>query len=109
MQNPKERMQLYNCTYFPAPTIEHIVETMKKATNLNRFVPYIPKTPLIAAASVAGMLGGLGLGICRERVRKLMISTNVSGEKLNRDYPLEYSLEGAFADWFKDCEGRGLE
>jgi nucleoside-diphosphate-sugar epimerase len=109
MQNPKEKVQLYNCTYFPAPTIEHIAETMKKVTGLNRFIPYIPKTPLMAAASVAGMLGGLGLGICTERVRKLMISTNVSGEKLNRDYPLEYSLEEAFADWFKNCEGTGLE
>jgi hypothetical protein len=38
-----------------------------------------------------------------------MVSTNVSGEKLNRDYPLEYSLEEAFADWFKDCDGRELE
>jgi hypothetical protein len=37
-----------------------------------------------------------------------MVSTNVSGEKLNRDYPLAFSLEEAFADWFKDCGGRGL-
>jgi len=108
-ENPKERVQTYNCTYFPAPTVENIAKTMKTATGLNRFIPYIPKTPLMAAASLAGMLGGLGLGICPERVRKLMVSTNISGEKLNRDYPLEYSLEGAFADWFKDCEGRGLE
>jgi GlcNAc-P-P-Und epimerase len=108
-ENPKERIQTYNCTYFPAPTIEHIAKTIKAATGLNRFIPYIPKTPLMAAASVAGIVGGLGLGICPERVHKLMVSTNISGEKLNRDYPLKYSLEEAFADWFKDCEGRGLE
>ena len=109
VENPKEQIQTYNCTYFPAPTIEHIVKTMKAATGLNRFIPYIPKTPLMAAASVAGIFGGLGLGICPERVRKLMVSTNVSGEKLNRDYPLAFSLEEAFADWFKDCSGWGLE
>jgi len=109
VETPKERVQTYNCTYFPAPTIEHIAKTMKAATSLNRFIPYIPKTPLMAAASVAGIFGGLGLGICPERVRKLMVSTNISGEKLNRDYPLKYSLEEAFADWFKDCNGRGLE
>jgi nucleoside-diphosphate-sugar epimerase len=108
-ENPKERVQTYNCTYFPAPTIRKIAESMNKITGLNRFIPYIPKTPLMAAASIAGMFGGLGLGICPERVRKLMVSTNISGEKLNMDYPLKYSLEEAFADWFKDCEGRGME
>jgi nucleoside-diphosphate-sugar epimerase len=108
-QNPRERVQMYNCTYFPAPSIEQIAKTMNKVTGLNRFVPYIPPTPLMMAASFAGMLGGLGLGICPERVRKLMVSTNVSGEKLSRDYPLRFSLEEAFADWFNDCEKRGLE
>ena len=107
--NPKERVQTYNCTYFPAPNIEQIAQTMNSVTGLNRFVPYIPKTPLMMAASFAGMFGGLGLGICPERVRKLMVSTNVSGEKLSRDYPLRFSLEEAFADWFKDCAGKGLE
>jgi len=108
-EKPKERIQAYNCTYFPAPTIEHIAKTMKAATGLNNFIPYIPKTPLIAAASVAGMLGGLGLGICPERVQKLMVSTNISGEKLSKDYPLAFSLEEAFEDWFKDCGGEGLK
>ena len=108
-QNPRERVQTYNCTYFPAPSIEQIAQTMNKVTDLNRFVPYIPQTPLMMAASFAGMLGGLGLGICPERVRKLMVSTNVSGEKLSKDYPLRFSLEEAFADWFNDCEKKGLE
>jgi len=108
-ENPKERMQIYNCTYFPAPTIQKIAETMNKVTGLNRSIPYIPQTPLMVAASVAGAFGGFGLGICSERVRKLMVSTNVSGEKLNRDYPLRFSLDEAFADWFKDCEGRWLD
>ncbi|MCL2260272.1 MAG: SDR family oxidoreductase [Fibromonadales bacterium] len=109
VEKPKERMQIYNCTYFPAPTIQEIAEAMNKVTGLNRSIPYIPKTPLMAAASVAGMFGGLGLGICPERVRKLMVSTNISGEKLNRDYPLRFALGDAFADWLKDCDGRELE
>ena len=108
-QNPRERIQTYNCTYFPAPNIEQIAKTMNSVTSLNRFVPYIPKIPLMIAATLAGMFGGLGLGICPERVRKLMVSTNVSGEKLSRDYPLRFSLEEAFTDWFNDCEKRGLE
>jgi len=108
-QNPKEHVQTYNCTYFPAPNIEQIAQTMSKAVGLNRSVPYIPKAPLMAVASVAGALGGLGLGICPERVRKLMVSTNISGEKLSRDYPLRFSLDEAFADWFRDCGQMELE
>jgi len=108
-QNPRERVQVYNCTYFPAPNIEQIARTMNKAVGLNRFIPYIPKAPLMAAASVAGAFGGFGLGICPERVRKLMVSTNISGEKLSRDYPLRFSLDEAFVDWFNDCKGKELE
>lgn len=108
-QEPKERVQLYNCSYFPAPTIEDIVKVINKVTGLNRFVPYIPKTPLMIAAHIAGLFGGLGLGICPERVYKLMISTNVSGEKLSKNYPLVYTLEAAFEDWFKDCKGITLK
>jgi len=108
-KSSKDGIQTYNCTYFPAPTIEHIAKTMQAATGLNYSIPYIPKTPLMAAASVAGKLGGLGFGICPERVRKLTISTNISGEKLSKDYPLAFSLEEAFADWFKDCSGEGLK
>jgi len=57
----------------------------------------------------AGVSCGLGLEICPERVHKLMVSTNVSGEKISRDYPLRFSLEETFADWFNDCGRRGLE
>jgi len=108
-QNPKEKIQTYNCTFFPAPNIERIAQSMNKITGLSRSIPYIPKTPLMMAATFAGMLGGVGLGICPARVRKLMISTNVSGEKLSKDYPLEYTLETALDDWFKDCGGKWLE
>jgi len=38
-----------------------------------------------------------------------MISTNISGEKLNSNYPLTYTLEGAFEDWWNDCEQKVLE
>jgi len=108
-ESPKERVQTYNCTYFPAPNIQEIVETMNRVVGLNRFVAHIPKTLLIVAAHIAGIFGGLGLGICPERVNKLMISTNVSGEKLAKDYPLRFSMEEAFMDWFEDCGREGLE
>ena len=109
MANDSDRFQLYNCCSYPAPTIETIVKAMLKATKMNRCVPYIPQKPMMFAAGVGGMLGGLGLGICPDRVKKLMVSTNICGKALSEKYPLEFSLEDAFADWFKDCDGKVLE
>jgi hypothetical protein len=63
---------------------------------------------MMAAATVCGALGGLGLGICPARVKKLMVSTNINGLKLSQNYPLSYSLEEAFRDWYKDCNEKEL-
>ena len=48
------------------------------------------------------------MGIHPDRINKLMISTNIIGEKLNNDYPLEFSLEQAITDWYNDCQQEGL-
>lgn len=98
-----EKTKLYNCCYYPSFTIEQIANTMLKATGMRRRIPFIPRKPMMAAATLCGLFGGLGLGICPARVRKLMVSTNIDGLKLAKDYPLSYSLEDAFRDWFKDC------
>ncbi|MBR2212053.1 MAG: SDR family oxidoreductase [Fibrobacter sp.] len=103
-----DRVQLYNCCYSPSFTIEQIANTMLKATDMKRHIPYIPQKPMMAAATVCGMFGGLGLGICPARVKKLMVSTNIDGTKLAKDYPLGHSLEEAFRDWFKDCGEKEL-
>lgn len=104
-----EKVQLYNCCYYPSFTIEQICNTMMQATGVKRHIPYIPQKPMMAAATVAGAFGGLGLGICPARVKKLMISTNIDGQKLSKDYPLSFTLEEAFRDWWKDCEEKCLE
>jgi nucleoside-diphosphate-sugar epimerase len=98
-----EKTKLYNCCYYPSFTIEQIANTMLKATGMRRRIPFIPRKPMMAAATLCGLFGGLGLGICPARVRKLMVSTNIDSQKLAKDYPLSYSLEDAFRDWFKDC------
>lgn len=103
-----DKVQLHNCCYYPSFTIEQITKTMLKATGMKRWVPFIPKMPMMAAATVCGIFGGLGLGICPARVKKLMISTNIDGQKLSRNYPLSYTLEEAFKDWYKDCNQKEL-
>ena len=95
---------VWNCTFEPAYTIEQIVEAMKRATGLKTFVPLIPGKLLMGVAKVVGPLGGKAVGIHPDRVKKLMISTNIDGKKLKESgYSFHYSLEETFADWFKDC------
>lgn len=43
-------------------------------------------------------------GIHPDRVKKVMISTNISGEKLKQSgFRLKYNLAEGIKDWFEDC------
>ena len=101
---------IYNCTFEPAFTIEQICEAMKASTDLGgKRIPKVNGKLLMAAARVLGPIGGKKVGIHPDRVRKLMVSTNICGKKLSdSDYGFHYSLEESFADWFNDCDREGL-
>ena len=101
--------KLYNCTYEPAYTIEHIVEEMKKQCGLTQMVPYIPNWIIMPAAYIMEIIGS-PMGICPERVKKLQISTNISGKKmLESGYMQQWPLDKAIKDWDEDCNNKGLE
>ena len=112
-KEPLGAVTTYNLSYFPAPTIETICETMAKATGLKKPNILVPAWALKSAAGVA-YTGGRALGkkisgIHPDRVKKLMISTNISGEKLSKSpYKLQFTLEEALKDWLKDCNNEGL-
>ena len=109
LEHHEQGVELYNCCYEPAYTIEHIVQAMKKVTGLTQFVPYIPNALIMPAAYAAQCLGS-PMGICPARVKKLQISTNICGKKLAASgYPFHYTFEEAIADWFKDNDGVCLE
>lgn len=102
LEHHEQGVELYNCTFEPAYTIEQIVNTMKKVTGMKHAVPLIPAWILMPAAAVAGYLGA-PMGICPARVKKLMVSTNICGKKLaDSGYKFHYTFEEAIADWFKD-------
>lgn len=103
----------FNLTYYPAPTLEEICVTIARVTGVPSPKILIPSWILKTAAT---MIYGSGLVIGKEfkgihpaRVKKLMISTNISGDKLQQSpYKLQYSLQEAITDWFNDCERKGL-
>ncbi len=63
-------VELYNCCYEPAYTIEHIVESMKRVTNMKVKVPFMPGWLIMTAAGIAGALGS-PMGICPARSEKV--------------------------------------
>ncbi|MPS72098.1 MAG: NAD(P)-dependent oxidoreductase [Chryseobacterium sp.] len=106
----KADVEIYNCTYEPAFTIEEISNAMMKATGMKRTIYKIPGGTLKFAAGVIGVLGGRSFGIHPDRVKKLMISTNISGKKLkDSGYKFQYSFDEALKDWYKDNDNLYLK
>lgn len=106
--------QLYNLTYYPAPTIEQICSTIAEETGVSKPLLVVPSWMLKTAAAViyniGSMVGMKFSGIHPDRVKKLMVSTNINGKRLEQSqFSLRYSLPEAIQDWKKDCDNRGLE
>jgi len=109
IENAGPASELWNCTLEPAPTIERIVETMLVATDMKRYVPIIPGGLLMETARILGPLGGKRVGIHPDRVRKLMVSTNICGEKVMQSgFEWPYTFEESIVDWYFDCGQEGL-
>ena len=103
----------YNLTYFPTYSIEEICNTICKVTDIRKPKIIIPSILLQSVAKVLYLIlritGRSFDGIHPQRVKKLMISTNVSGEKLSKSkYHLKFSFREALEDWFTDCKRQGL-
>jgi len=108
----KPGVHLYNTVYTPIHSIEEICKTMAKVTGIKEPKITVPFGVLkIASSTICGigkLIGKSFDGIHPDRVKKLMISTNINGEKLHQAYPLKFSLEEAIEDWFNDCNKEGL-
>ncbi len=105
--------ETYNLTYAPAPTIEVICETIASVTKVSKPAILVPAIPLKTVASMlyfsGKLIGKTFNGIHPDRVRKLMISTNINGEKLEQSsLKLRYTLKDAIEDWYVDCGNEGL-
>jgi len=112
-ENEKPGIHLYNTVYTPIHSIEEICKTMAKVTNLKEPQFTVPAGVLKCAAgsinAFGNMIGKSFDGIHPDRVNKLLVSTNINGQKLlDHGYKLEFSLEEAIADWYADCNQEGL-
>lgn len=103
IENENTGVEIFNCTYEPAFTIEEISNSMMKATGMKRNILKIPAKVLKLVATIIGTFGGKSIGIHPDRVKKLMISTNVSGKKMkNSGYDFLYTFDEALIDWYND-------
>ncbi len=110
MDNSFKGCDIFNCTFEPAFTIEEICKTIQKATGMKRYIPLVPAWILMTAARILGPIGGKKVGLHPDRVKKLMVSTNICGKKLaDSGYEFHYAFEDTFKDWYKDCDCKGLE
>ena len=106
-------IHLYNTVYTPTHSIQEICITMAKVTGAKAPSITIPSGLLKIAAtsinSVGKMIGKTFDGIHHDRVKKLMISTNINGQKLlDHGYKIEYTIEDAIKDWYNECDREKL-
>lgn len=100
-------LYIYNTVYQTPPTIEEICLTVAEHTDAKKPLLKVPGSLLVFAAyciMIFGkMIGKKFTGIHPDRVKKVMVSTNVSGLKLyESDFELKYSLEEGIMDWYSD-------
>lgn len=93
----------YNMTYEPAPSVEYICSTISKQGNLSKPKMKLPSFFLLFVAKFL-FLFTKKEGIHPDRVKKLMISNNINGNKLNNAYSLMFGLEGGISNWMKDTD-----
>lgn len=94
-------VSIYNMTYEPAPSIENICEIIGEKGTLSKPKMILPPFMLLLIGKAIYMTTR-NEGFHPERIRKLMISNNINGAKMNNIYHLKYGLEDGIGDWMKD-------
>jgi nucleoside-diphosphate-sugar epimerase len=108
--NQTEAVKTYNVAYEPALTIEQIASGIADVQRKSAPKIVISSLVLKFAAVVLKVTGvGSAIGIHPDRVKKLMLSTNISGKKLQEaSEGYKYSFQEALTDWYNDCDSKGL-
>ncbi|MFT7157892.1 MAG: nucleoside-diphosphate-sugar epimerase [Parvicella sp.] len=106
----EESAKTYNVAYEPAFTIEQIASAIAKVQG-KKAPDIVMPSMFLNLIAIALRVTGIGnaIGIHPDRVKKLMNSTNISGEQLRKRIGrYRYNFEEALADWYQDCDSKGL-
>ena len=102
-----ERSILFNGTYPDRYSIGDIVETMRAMQFPRAHTVRLPQSPLLLAAALLRPFALAGLGVHPDRVRKLMISTDILPDWLTSEGMAPRGrLEPAFEHWRQMTGGR---
>lgn len=107
-------ISLFNLTYPTPYCIEEICRSISKVTGHANPWLTVPSWLLLAVSTalytVTKLFGRQNISLHPDRVRKLMVSTNISGKALveKARYKLRYSLDKALEDWYQDNNRKGL-
>ena len=55
-----------------------------------------------------GKISRIPIGNSPRKSKEIMISTNICGEKINKNYKFNFNLNQAILDWYIDCDEMGL-
>lgn len=100
LQDRPEPFILYNASYPERYTIEQIVQTWRAVAFPSLRTAVIPKGFMIAAASGLKPFSKAGIGIHPDRIRKLMMSTDIVPEWLEQNGLAKFGrLKEALEDW----------
>ncbi|MDC0953285.1 NAD(P)-dependent oxidoreductase [Porticoccaceae bacterium] len=98
---------LFNMSMNPGPSIEEYVNSIARIAKIKIWVPSVPRTLLFIIAYLIDFIGkplGIKHPFSPVRIRKLIRSNNILPTYLvENGYDYKYTLDGAFADWKKDC------
>ncbi|WP_339916172.1 NAD(P)-dependent oxidoreductase [Yeosuana marina] len=97
----------YNMTYEPAPTIQEICEVISENGKLLKPGIIISPNILFLLSKIAYTLFKIK-GLHPDRVKKLMISNDINGMKLNQKYSLSYGFREGLSDWFKETKFKDI-
>lgn len=94
-------IEIINASYHPSPELSKIVKTIKQLTKSKSHTITLPSKLLFLASWV--LHRGFGLkSFHSNRIKKLMISNDINGEKMMSLIQPKYGLELGIKDWLEE-------
>jgi nucleoside-diphosphate-sugar epimerase len=97
----KSGIEIVNASYHPSPELSKIVNTIKYLTKKEWPTIMLPSKLLFLASWMLHSVFGFK-SFHPNRIKKLMVSNDINGEKMNALMSPKYGLELALIDWLEE-------